>query len=161
MIYQNIEYDLSDIFKGKSLRLSRNLSDKSIKTLVKLTSFYSTEDNKLRAYIIKNDLSKNDLTCLSPNCENMVKFNSYSKGFVAYCCPKHANNSEEFTNSQKKSFENIYGEGKNNFNSHITNFENFNNKEFIENNFIKDNHFERSSFIKYFNCAYGAAYRVL
>ena len=204
MIYQNTEYNFDKLFVGPSNRFAKKHDSSQIEMMYKLTSFYpkfydNQKDMLVRAYILKNNLSEQALKCQSNICNNFVKFNSPSKGFVKYCCPKCANNdsiqveSRKQTNlekcgheynfsskesktkktntnlkkyghtnvlcsdygkkSRKQTMSNQFGENKTFTNKHILNFENWNNKQYIIDNFISlDGYLESSKFLNYFEC---------
>lgn len=107
MIYQGQNYDLSEFFVGPSQRLAKKINHIQTQIVYDLTKWYpeiydKVTDKKIRAYIIKNNLNKKDLTCKNINCSNIVKFNSPSKGFVSFCCPKCANTDKEIVERREK-----------------------------------------------------------
>lgn len=204
MIYQNKDYNFDKLFVGPTKRFAKKQDKTQIELMYSLTSFYPKmyDDHKdllVRAYILKNNLSDKDLKCQNSKCSNFVKFNSPSKGFVKYCCPKCANtdsvqiesrkqtNLKKFghecnfssdvsktkkieTNLKKYGHSNVlcsdhgkylrkqsmseqYGTNKTYTNKHILNFDNWNNKQYIIDNFISDDgYLESSKFLKYFEC---------
>lgn len=72
---------------------------------------------------------------------------------------KYISQTQKFKESRKlKSF---YNKDENKYYNqiHLTNFDNL-NKQYIENNFIKDNRFLIDDFVKYFNISYSASNRL-
>ena len=166
MIYQNIEYNLDNIFVGKSNRLSSKLSDDSISLLKKITFEYpifynSIKDLKIRAYIIKNNINIKNLKCKNLKCNSYVKFNSPSKGFVDFCSPYCANNDLKIVEKRKET--NIK---KYNINYKkdliIKNLDKWFDRKFIISNFIdSNNNFKIYEFMNFFNCGNSTSYKKL
>ena len=225
MIYQEQEYNLDKIFTGKSLRLSSNPDNEQLQVIYKLTSSYpkfykDSDDLKVRAYIVKNDIKLEELICKNNDCNNFVKFNSPMKGFVSFCSPNCANNNQDIKHSREqtnlKKFGTIYnfsstisinkkketnltkydhsnflcsdtgktkifekygtknasssviirdkikeqndvkfGINKTHMNFHIKNFDKWNNRQFIIDNFIDVNkNFMVNKFQDFFGCSY-------
>ena len=124
MIYCGQEYDLSEFFVGPSQRMAKNINSEQTDLVYHLTKWYpklydDKTDKKIRAYIIKNGLNIQDLTCKRDNCTNIVKFNNSSKGFVKYCCPSCANNDPIIIKQREETNMLKYGH-KSNFSSELS-----------------------------------------
>lgn len=174
--YNSKEYIFEYIFGPSRLRIPSidyPQIQEDIILIKEATSFYPTfdrfkdkpnEDIKVRSYILKNNIPEKDLKCKSPHCNNYVKFNSPSKGFVDYCSPFCANTSDEFQKAARKTrIKNGYESSKKIIKKNgIKNIDKWKNKSFILSNFINiDKTFNIYKFQEFFNCGNATAYKHL
>jgi len=175
----------------KNIYLNNKQIQDSIKQLIKMTYFYTSfEPNHLsvRNYIIKNNITANDLICKREDCKNNVKFRTLKKGFSSFCSQKCVNLDKNIKQKRKDTMLKNYGvehallnlelnqkmkESYNRtmcikynkqhvFNQHIINYDYWNDREYIENNFIdNEKHFLLTEFKTFFNCQQSAANKKL
>ncbi len=82
---------------------------KSLKYLFYKTSFYKTNDIKVRYQIYKQKLNIDDIICHNENCDNQVSFDMQNYEIRKFCCSKCMSTSKTIKEKINKTCFNRYG----------------------------------------------------